>query len=291
MRELLCKVRFSVYIQICGLLCFFLLTFGHTIVRLITDWTSDENYSHGFLVPLVAVYMIWGKRHDLTTQIVNPSWYGLLIVATGLVLHVLGNLGAELFTVRIAMILTVYGLVLSYTGNAIATKLAFPIAYLVFMIPVPSLIWNSASFPLQLLASKLASVAIEAIGIPVLREGNVLHLAKVNLEVVDACSGLRSLVALLALSAAFAFFTSLSNSRRWTLFLAAFPIAIVMNIVRLVLTATLAHIAGEGAAEGFLHQVSGLFTFVGGFALLYSVYLLLSHSKRYRTDLPKRTNC
>jgi exosortase len=168
------------------------------------------------------------------------------------------------------------GLVLFLCGTAWFKKSFIPLAYLVFMVPLPAVIWNRIAFPMQLFGSYLTEQAVYFIGIPIYREGNVLHLAETTLEVVAACSGLRSLVTLFALAGALAFFSKLSNWRKWILFFTAAPIAIFANIVRLTMTAILASYYGSEVAQGFLHDFSGLVIFVLGLSLLVGISSLLA---------------
>ena len=153
--------------------------------------------------------------------------------------------------------------------------LRLPILYLVFMIPLPAIIWNKIAFHMQLFGSYLTEQVVVLMGIPIFREGNVLHLANTTLEVVDACSGLRSLTTLFALSAVFAILSSHSTFQKWILFLAAAPIAIFANIVRLSATALLASKYGGDVAQGFLHDFSGLVVFAVGIILLVTVSNML----------------
>lgn len=270
------RIHYAVYIQLAVLTAAFFLLYGEIIMKLVQDWSVDDNYSHGFLIPFIAGYMVWQKKEKLARYRPVPSKWGLLVMGMGILLFIVGNIGAELFTMRFSIVVMIFGTVWYLFGFQILREVTIPILYLIFMIPLPSIIWNKIAFPLQLLAARLTADVVQMIGIPVLREGNVLHLANTSLEVVDACSGLRSLTSLLALSGAFAYMVSLNIINRWILFFSAIPIAVVVNIIRLTVTAIMARWMGEAAAQGFLHDMSGIIVFVFAFLLLGAMWGVLN---------------
>lgn len=273
-------LRPKALLQVGLLAASFGVVYAHTVAGLVADWSVDQNFSHGFLIPPIAAYMLWQRRSDLAESRRESSLWGLVVLAAGMGLYIVGNVGAELFTMRFSILVTFLGLTLYLFGSETARKALIPIAYLLLMIPIPSILWNKIAFPMQLFASDLAAHAIRLLSIPIFREGNVLHMAETSLEVVDACSGLRSLTSLLALSGALAYIVPLSRVSKIVLFLLAFPIAIAVNIFRLTLTAATAHWIGPQLAEGFLHEASGLVVFGIAFALLFLSFLGLAKLER-----------
>lgn len=270
----------SLYVQVLVLLVPFIAFYYTTLVNLVSDWSTDDNYSHGFLIPIIAGYMIWQKREKLAAYPVAPSNWGIMVIIAGVLLHIAGNAAIELFTMRFSIIITLWGLILYVWGKHIAREVFVPIIYLIFMIPIPMLIWSKIAFPLQLFAATITANVVDAIGIPILREGNILHLPNTSLEVVDACSGLRSLTSLLALSGAFAYIVNLRIWNKWILFVSAIPIAIFVNVLRLTATAIMARYIGAKAAEGFLHEMSGILVFVVAFVLLFGISTLLTRMEK-----------
>ena len=265
----------STYFQVLILASSFLILFHHTFVELVKDWINDDNYSHGFLIPPISAFLIWQYKDKLSNTPVYASNIGLLLLGLGLSFFVISNIAAELFCMRLSILIVLFGLVIYIGGKKSLKDLALPIGYLVFMIPLPAIVWNKIAFPLKMFATNLSTSAIQLLGIPVHREGNILHLDNMSLEVVDACSGLRSLTSLLALSAAFALMSQLKKTKKCTLFLSAIPIAILVNIIRLTGTAALAQYYGQHVAQGFLHEASGILVFILGLTFLFVVYLLL----------------
>ena len=252
----------------------FVYLYHHTISKLISEWAVNPNFSHGFLIPFVALYMVWHRKTELLNIPITSANSGILLVMFGMLTHVVGNIGAELFMMRISMVFTLAGIIMYFGGIKIFRIVLVPVLYLLIMIPIPAIIWNKIAFPLQLFAANLSSQIINLIGIPVFREGNIIHLANTTLEVVDACSGLRSLTSLLALTAVFAYLAPVTNFKKWTLFFSAIPIAVIVNIVRLTITAIMATYINPDAAHGFLHDMSGIIIFFIALLLVYAVYLV-----------------
>ncbi len=273
------KFQVSTFAQIGLLALVFAWLFQNTLSELIADWSTNDNYSHGFLIPFISGYMIWQKRDRLAEAPKRTNFWALGLVGAGVLFHLAGNVGAELFIMRFSLVVMVAGLVGYLFGLRVLREVAVPVAYLIFMIPLPAIIWNKIAFPLQLFAAKLTADVVRLIGISILREGNILHLANTSLEVVDACSGLRSLTSLLALAAAFAYISPLRNWSKWILFLSAVPIAVFVNIVRLTATAVMAHHIGEEAAQGFLHDMSGMLVFGLAFVLVFAFSAILSKAE------------
>lgn len=243
---------------------------------LVHDWLNNDNYSHGFFIPVISGYMVYMLRKELQGIRLEPLNWGFMLICVSLIQLVVGKVGTEFFLQRTSLIPLLLGLILFVFGTSYARKLLLPVLYLLFMIPLPAIIWNKIAFPLQLFSSTLTEHLIHLLGIPVLREGNLLNLAQTTLEVVDACSGLRSLTTMLAMSAALAWFANCSIALKLALFLAAAPIAILANIIRLSATAILASFFGAEVAQGFLHEFSGLVTFALGLAMLVSISTLLT---------------
>jgi exosortase len=245
-----------------------------TLRRLIDDWRVDQNYSHGFLIPVISAYAIWSDRRRLFSAPLAPRyWLGFSLALIAALMLFAGIAGSELFIARISMVLSIGALVVYFCGTEWLRRLAFPIGLLLFAIPIPNIVFNQIAFPMQLMASDYATRVIRLFGVPALREGNVIELAQMKLQVVEACSGIRSLMTLAALAVVYAYFTEKRWARRVALVLAVIPIAIAANAARVAGTGVMAHAWGIQAAEGFLHGFSGWFVFV------VAVILLLAFSR------------
>ena len=247
------------------------LMYAGVLSSLVRQWSSDDNYSHGFLVVPLAVYFAWERRHALAAAPVRPGAPGALLILGSLVVWAAGILGAELFLTRVSLIGVVAGTIWFIWGFSRLRILAFPLLFLLLMIPLPSIIFNQIAFPLQLVASQAGEAVIAAAGIPVLREGNVLVLPARTLEVAEACSGIRSLVSLLMLAIVLGYFTERRRAARIAIVVASVPIAILANAARVAGTGLAAQWVSPAAADGFFHTFSGWMVFVVAFAGLLLV--------------------
>lgn len=248
----------------------FVFLYWPALNEFVYDWWHDDNYSHGFLIPVISGYLLWQKKEDILQAERSKNNLGLVVIVAGLLLNILGTAAAEWFTVRFSLILVLLGLVWYFAGSQVLRLTWFPIAFLVFAIPIPYTIFRTLTFPLQLFSTKVTYQIITAAGIPALRQGNILHLQNYSLEVIEACSGLRSIITLSALSAVFAYMSPGGPVQKSTLFVMAVPIAIVANIFRLLVTTFGALLISSSFAEGFLHEFSGMLVFMVGLTLLFT---------------------
>jgi len=249
--------------------------YAPVLSRLVVQWWQDPDYGHGFLVPLFAGYVLWRERDRWQKVPLQPSNWGLLGMAGAIGLLVVGTLGAELFVSRFSLLALLGSMILYLAGWRMLRAVAFPLGCLLLMIPLPTLIYNQVTFPLQLLASRFAATCLEVVRVPVLREGNLLFLPNYTLEVVEACSGIRSLMSLVALAVVYGYWV---ESRRWlrvVLVLLVLPIAVISNGLRVVGTGLLTYSFGPEAAEGFFHLFSGWLIFLTALVMMFGTYGLL----------------
>lgn len=243
--------------------------------RLVTQWTTDDDVSHGFFVPLVAGYIAWSRRERLLSIEWKPAWWGIGVLVWAALQAYLGMLGAELFLQRTAFLISLLGVLLILGGTALVRELAFPLLLLPFMIPLPTVIYNQITFPLQLFASSVAEKSLEILNVPVLRDGNILELPSQKLSVAEACSGIRSLLSLSFLSLVYAYFFDRKVWMRWVLLIATIPIAIIANSARVTLTGVFSEI-DPSLAEGFFHEAEGWVIFVVALVILIAAHQLLN---------------
>jgi eight transmembrane protein EpsH (proposed exosortase) len=251
------------------------LVYASVIKNLVVQWWTDVNYGHGFFVPLLSGYILWHERERWTKSEVKPNNFGFVVMLGAVGLLLLGSLGAELFTGRFSMLVLLAGMILFLAGWKTLRAVSFPLGYLIWMIPIPVIIFNQITFPLQLVASRMATAGLELVQVPVLRDGNVLAMSNYSLEVVEACSGIRSLMTLIALAVAYGY---LVEPRRWVRYILALvmiPIAIATNAIRILGAGMLAHRYGPSTAESFLHGFSGWFIFMSALVLMFLCHRIL----------------
>ncbi len=294
-----------------GLAISFAIAFAYAtvLVKLSRDWWYDENYSHGLLIPFIIGYIVWTQRDKLARTSVRPN----LLLGGGAIVFALfalwaGVAGAELYTQRLSFILLLAGIVVYFWGLKLLQVLLVSFGLLFLAMPIPAIVFNKIAFPLQLFASRCAVWSMSMLGIPVLRQGNIIELKPLNsfdtkkLEVVEACSGIRSLMTLLTLAVVFAYFTHTpsgnSNSgggrfgwlksywfwRATIIVLSAVPIAILTNAFRVSGTGVLAHYYGTAVADGFFHSFSGWAIYIAAFILLFGIGMILDRFRPAQSD-------
>lgn len=237
--------------------------------RLIHQWSNDPNFSHGFIVPLFSAFVVWTQRKELAAIPVKPSNWGLVVIALSLAMVIVGSLGAELFVARVSLVLLLGGMIIFLLGWQHFRAILFPWLFLFFMVPIPAIIFAQLTLPLQTLAAKLATAALQAVGIPVLREGNVIALPAMPLEVAEACSGIRSLLSLGTLAIIYGYFLESKLWSRVLIALAAIPIAVLANGFRIFGTGVLVQYWDADKALGFFHEFSGWLVFIVSMFLLF----------------------
>ncbi len=261
--------------QVAALLLLIAWLYASILARLFLQWVGphhDPNFEHGIFVPLFALFVLWQDRKQLTAITPAPSWAGLPLVVLSMLLLVLGVLGAELFFSRVSLLILLAGLIVLFEGWTFFRAVLFPWAFLILMIPIPALIMQRITFPLQMLAAKLATALLELAQVPVLREGNVIVLASKPLQVAEACSGIRSLLTLVTLAIIYGY---LMETRWWvrlTLALSAVPIAVAANSFRIFGTGLLVQYWDPDKAEGFYHALGGWLIFVVALIMLFAVH-------------------
>ena len=253
--------------------------YASILAHLFLQWVGpsrDPNFEHGIFVPLFALFVLWQDRKRLKAITPSPSWAGLPLVVLSLLMLALGVLGAELFFSRVSLLILLAGLIILFQGWTFFRAVLFPWAFLILMIPIPNLLLQQVTFPLQLLASKLATDLLEVVGVPVLRQGNVIYLAAMPLDVAEACSGIRSLLTLVTLAIIYGY---LMETRMWVrvvLALSAVPIAVAANGFRIFGTGLLVQYWDPDKAEGFFHTFSGWLIFVVALIMLFAVHRVIS---------------
>src|SRR5271155_5875022 len=263
--------------QVFSLLLLIGWLYASTLGRLVLAWVGwapwrDPNFQHGIFVPLFALFILWQDRKNLRSILPSPSWTGVLAVILSQIMLVLGLLGAEPFSARVSLLVLLAGLIVIFRGWTFFRAVLFPWAFLFLMIPIPTLIMNKVTFPLQLLASKLATGLLRLVQVPVLQEGNLLTLAAKQLDVAEACSGIRSLITMVTLSIIYGYLLETRNWVRVTLVCFAIPIAVAANVFRIFGTGLLVQYWDPEKAEGFYHSLGGELIFVVALVMLFAAH-------------------
>ena len=242
---------------------------------LVTRWNKQEEYGHGYFIPLITLWFLWGRKNALIASIGTSSWMGPLLIAIGSIGLLIGELSAIFILIQLSFLITIIGLVLSYGGKSLLKVSLLPIAFLLFAIPLPYFVGAQLSWRLQILSSELGVNILRLLGNSVYLEGNVIDLGVYKLQVVEACSGLRYLYPLMSIGFLIAYMYKGSFWQRLIVFLSTIPITVVMNSVRIAMVGILVNQWGSSMAEGFLHYFEGWIVFmICLFILVVEVMLL-----------------
>jgi exosortase len=262
------------------LLAAMLFLYAKTLGGLFYDWWENPDYSHGLLLPFALAYIAYQKREALQKIPVRPHWLGAVLVFGALGINLVGFLGAEFFLQRFSFLLFVAGSILFLFGFRHLAQAGFGLLLIALAIPLPAIIFNVVSLPLQLIASEWAESFLRVCSIPVFREGNILMLSSQTLNVTEACSGIRSLMSLITLGVMLAYFLPFRWWIRGLFVATTIPIALVANAFRVAGTGILGKFFGDAAAQGFFHTFSGWIVFVSAFAVLFTEVMLLMKWRR-----------
>lgn len=254
--------------------------YAPVLLALFRQWSDDPDMGHGFFVPLIAAGIAWHKRDQIAGLAPQPNWWGLVIMVwAGFQLYI-ATLGAELFLARTSFVISIIGAVILLGGTRYARVFAFPLFLLFFMVPIPAVIYNQLTFPLQQIASRFAETLIGWTQIPVVREGNILILPSQSLNVVEACSGIRSLLTLTFFSLVYGYVFEKRGWVRAVLFFSTIPITIAANAGRVALTGVVSQINPD-LAEGWFHEAQGMVIFVIALAILIGLHQLLIRTTNF----------
>jgi exosortase A len=251
------------------------VVYGQTLVTLWRTWGSNPNYSHGYLIPPVALFLLWRERKRFLDERGSGAPAGLVLVVVALLGHIVSIRAGVFMTQGYSLVLLLFGLSLFFYGGMATRAVWFPLAYLVFMLPMPPYLMNVIAFRLKILAARWGSGIAVKLGIPLARSGMTIHIPAGSLRIADPCSGLRSLIALVALGALFAYLTEGKTWKRIVLFASAVPLAVLANVIRISVLCVVANVWGIDAALGFFHDFSGLLLFMIAFVGLVVVRKLL----------------
>ena len=274
-QEILRGLSLQTAVSVATMVLLLIMLYHRVAFKLVRDWLNLPDYSHGVLIPFFILFLIWDKRHIFRATPVRPSWNGLVPIILGLFLLMVGVFGADLFLARTSFVILIAGIVWTLLGRQMLGEMKFILFVMLLAIPFPTLIFNHITFPLQLMASRLASTLLPLAGVPVLREGNVIDLPAMRLEVAEACSGIRSLMSLFTVAVMGGYFLETSTTRRTILALSSIPIAVAANAARIFGTGLCVQYWDPSKAVGFFHEFSGWLMFLVSLGCLYLVYQIM----------------
>jgi exosortase len=251
---------------------FLLIAYTPTFVWMWGRWLAKESYyGHGFLIPIISLYVVWQRRKELKKAKISSEMSGLILVVAGLLIHIVCALLKIYFISGFSFVFVLYGLILFCFGKDIARNLVFPVFFLAAMIPLPLVLIGNLTVKLKLLVAQMATFTLNKIGFPSVRDGSFIRMPNSYIAIEAPCSGLRSLIALLTLGLLFAFAMNVSKLKKSVLFLSSVPIAMAANLMRIILLATVNDLYGEKVAMGFFHDFSGFLLFGVAFTGLFIV--------------------
>jgi exosortase len=265
------KPRILAYGQASVLLLLAAWLYGPLAISLASQWWHDPNYTHGFFVPVFSLFLLWERRAKLAALRSQPAWSGLVFLLLALLALVLSTITSGFFLYRISFLLFIVGMVVFLAGWKHLAAVSFPLAFLVLMIPSSTLL-GQITLPLQIVASKTANFLLMLVGIPAVREGNIILLPTARLEVAEACSGIRSLFSLITLTVIYGYLTETKITLRVLLVLMAVPISILTNALRIAVTGVVVEYWGIEGAQGTIHLLSGWLIFAGSLALVFLIH-------------------
>jgi exosortase len=258
-----------------GILCLLAASlYAPFVFQLASQWWQDPNYTHGFFVPMFSLFLLWERRAKLAALRIKPAWPGLVMILVALWALILGTIKSEFFLYRLSILLFIAGVVVFLAGWKHLAAISFPLAFLVLMIPSSTLL-EHITFPLQVIASRTATFLLMLAGVPAVREGNIILLPSAQLEVAEACSGIRSLFSLLTLTIVYGYLAETKIGVRVLLALMAVPISILANALRIAFTGLVVENWGVERAEGTVHMLSGWLVFVASLALIFLLHRLV----------------
>lgn len=269
-------LNYKSYLLFCLLFSSLFALYYPAMIRMIRFWGRSEDYSHGFLIIPLSLYILWIKRTELRRIAIIPSINGLILTLASVVIYIVAEFARITTLASASIIPVIVGSIWFLWGSPTLRTISFPLAFLVFMIPVPSQIYSAITLPLQLFVSAFSTLVVQFIGVPIFREGNVINMPEYTFQVVHACSGLRSMVSLLALSSLIAYLSLKSNLLRLVLFVSAVPIAILVNAVRVITMVLALHFFGVDLTEDALHTYFGAGIFTLAIITLFVARGLLS---------------